>query len=309
MKILTVSSANMDINMKVAQAPVKGQTVLGDSYAYVPGGKGANSATTIAKLGGNSFFCTALGNDSNGKALLENYNLLGINTEHILVLDEINTGLATVTVESDGANRIVVFSGANAHLSSEHAVASLCKCMPDAVFCHFEIPYRTVCDLSHQCSKLNIPLFIDAGPADPSMDLSKLAPVFTFSPNETETEIFTGIAPTDDQSCIAAAKKLSTLVKAKYYVLKLGSRGCGVYDGVSFKTFPTYPIKVVDTTAAGDSFTAALTLEYMKTGDIERACRYGNAVATLTVSKQGAATSIPTEKELAQYINNTGITL
>ena len=152
-------------------------------------------------------------------------------------------------------------------------------------------------------------MFIDAGPASKDIDLSLLAPVFVFSPNETETEIFTGIAPNDEKSCMAAAKALEKLVSAKYYVLKLGARGVAVYDGKDITIIPTYKVKVVDTTSAGDSFTAAMTLEYMKTLDIIHACRYGNAVASITVSRPGASESIPTAKELDEFINSNNITL
>lgn len=306
--ILTVSSANMDLNMRVNKAPEKGETLIGQGYKYVPGGKGANSATAVAKLGGSSVFCTALGNDANGNTLYELYNRIGINTEHILRLDTLPTGLATVTVENDGANRIVVFSGANNALDAKHAV-NTAKCVkPDAVFCHFEIPYDTVAELSHYCFNENIPMFIDAGPADNTLDLARLAPVCVFSPNETETEIFTGIAPTDEESCTEAAKALMKKVKAKYYVLKLGGRGVGVYDGTHLTVIPTYSVKVVDTTAAGDSFTAAMTLEYVRSGDIYRACRFGNAVASITVSRAGAGEAIPTLDELEAFAKQNGIT-
>jgi ribokinase len=309
MKILTVSSANMDLNMRVPVSPEKGETLMGISYKYVSGGKGANSATAVAKLGGESIFCAALGNDANGSTLRSIYEDTGIITDYIFTHPTLPTGLATVTVEADGANRIVVFSGANGALAGDYAIEVAKKTSPDAVFCHFEIPYDTVAALSHYCDKQGIPMFIDAGPADKNLDLSKLAPVFVFSPNETETEIFTGIAPNDEESCVLAAKKLMETVKAKYYVLKLGGRGVGVYDGENLTLIPTYPVKVVDTTSAGDSFTAAMTLEYMRSGDILHACRYGNAVASITVSRAGAGESIPNSDELAAFLKENGIVL
>lgn len=308
-KILTVSSANMDLSMKLVACPEKGQTVMGKEYAYVPGGKGANSAVTVAKLGGGSVFCAALGRDANGDALNSYYENLGIDTSCILRTDEAPTGLATVAVEADGANRITVFSGANSVLNAEYAVSCVKNVMPDAVFCHFEIPFDTVLAVSRICYELKIPLFIDAGPADASYPLEKLSPMTVFSPNETETELFTGIDPSDPENALAAARKLSELVKARYYVIKLGKRGVGVYDGKDLILIPTYDVKVVDTTAAGDSFTAAMTFEYVRSGDIYRACRYGNAVASLTVSKRGAGDSVPTAKEVSDFITERSITL
>lgn len=299
----------MDLNMKVATCPEKGQTIMGDSYSYVAGGKGANSAVTVAKLGGGSVFCAALGDDANGASLRSYYDSLGIDTSCILTTAGTPTGLATVTVEADGANRITVFSGANAALSAEHAVKCVEKVRPDAVFCHFEIPFETIVAVSRSCDEHGIPLFVDAGPADASYPLGDLAPMFVFSPNETETKIFTGIDPSDPEKTLEAAKKLENTVEARYYVIKLGKRGAAVYDKKSITVIPTYNVKVVDTTAAGDSFTAAMTLEYMRSGDILRACRFGNAVASLTVSKRGAGDAVPTSEDVERFIAEKKIEL
>ena len=311
-KILTVSSANMDLNMRVERSPEKGETLIGGSYSYVPGGKGANSATAIARLGGESYFCTALGNDANGDTLIGGYVADGINTEYIKRCNDAPTGLATVTVEADGANRICVFSGANAEITAEDAAYAVGKCLPDAVFCHFEIPFDAVRAAMIACYEKGIPTVIDAGPANTEYPLETLPPVTVFSPNETETEIYTGVTPDTPENCKRAALALLKRVKAKYIVLKLGARGVGVYDaekGGDVEILPTYPIKVVDSTAAGDAFTAALTLEYIRSGDIYRAARFGNVVGTLTVSKRGAGDAIPTAADCDAFIAERGIIL
>ena len=309
-KILTVSSANMDLNMRVERSPEKGETLIGGSYSYVPGGKGANSATAVARLGGESYFCTALGCDANGDTLINGYIADGINTEYIKRCKNAPTGLATVTVEADGANRICVFSGANAEITPDDATSAVEKCLPDAVFCHFEIPFEAVRAAALACYEKGIPTVIDAGPANAEYPLETLPPITVFSPNETETEIYTGITPDTPENCKRAALALLQRVKADYIVLKLGSRGVGVYDakkGGEVEILHTYRIKVVDSTAAGDAFTAALTLEFIRSGDIYRACRFGNVVGTLTVSKMGAGDSIPTKEEVDAFIDERGI--
>ncbi len=307
--ILTVSSANMDLNMRVERAPEKGETLIGGTYSYKPGGKGANSAVTLAKLGAHSVFCAALGSDANGNTLRELYDSVGVDTSKILTLNDCPTGLATVTVESDGANRISVFSGANAMLSPEHAVSAVESLKPDAVFCHFEIPFETVAAISKKCFELRIPLVIDAGPADSKFPLEELSPMLAFSPNESETFTFTGIKPTDENSCKLAAKELAKRVKAEYYIIKLGAKGAAVCRGDEVTVCPSYDVKVVDTTAAGDSFTSALTYEYLRSGDMVRACRYGNAVASVTVSRPGASESVPTAAELEAFVKENNIEL
>jgi ribokinase len=308
-KILVVSSANMDMVMSIKRVPEAGQTVIDKgSYTYVPGGKGANSAVAISRLGGKCTFLTRLGADANGDALLSLYEREGMDTSYIVRDSDTPTGLATIFVEESGQNRIIVFPGANQKISRD-AIDKAIDSGVDALYMQFEINHDAILYSAKVASEKNIPIFIDAGPADKNLDLSKLAPVFVFSPNETETEIFTGIAPNDEESCVLAAKKLMETVKAKYYVLKLGGRGVGVYDGENLTLIPTYPVKVVDTTSAGDSFTAAMTLEYMRSGDILHACRYGNAVASITVSRAGAGESIPNSDELAAFLKENGIVL
>ena len=302
----------MDLNIRVERVPQKGETLIGGTYSYVPGGKGANTATAVARLGGDSFFCAALGRDANGESLVAGYRRDGINTEYIKRCEKTPTGLATVTVEADGANRISVFSGANMELYPEDAVDTAKACKPDAIFCHFEIPFETVRAVAEYGYENGVPVFIDAGPASAEHSLESLPPLTVFSPNETETEIYTGITPDTPENCKRAALALLERVKAKYIVLKLGARGVGVYDsenGGEVEIIPTYPIKVVDSVAAGDAFTAALTLEYVRSGDIFRACRFGNAVGTLTVSRPGAGDSIPTAAEVEAFIGERGITL
>ena len=301
-RILTVSSANIDLVSNVGTFPKAGQTVIERSgYTYLPGGKGANSAVAVARLGGDSVFCAALGNDSNGKALLALYNNEGIDTSFLSLLDDYPTGLAAVMVGDDGNNRIIVYPGANLHIPEKKITKAL-DSSPDALFMQLEIAPEAVVFAANEAAKRNIPVFIDAGPADRSFPLASLPMLEVFSPNESETEIFTGIKPTDEDSCEKAAKALSRLVRSHYYVIKLGGRGCYVTDLSCSVTVPTFPGKVVDTTAAGDSFTAALTLEFLRSGNIASAARYANAVGTLVVGKRGATPSIPTASEVNAFL-------
>ena len=118
------------------------------------------------------------------------------------------------------------------------------------------------------------------------------------SPNESETKALTGIYPETEEQILEASKILSERSKAKFVVLKLGERGCSAWDGEELKFFPAYPAKVVDTTAAGDCFTAALALEYLRSGDICSACDIANKAGSIAVSRMGAQASMPTGKEL-----------
>ena len=150
---------------------------------------------------------------------------------------------------------------------------------------------------------------MDAGPANPDFDYASLREITLFSPNETECEILTGIMPENEDSCKNAAIKLKEMTDARLVVIKLGGRGCYIYENGEGETIPSYPIEKVDTTAAGDAFTAGITLEYLRCGNLKRAARYANAVGALTVSKLGASTSLPTEAEVDAFIKQRGINI
>lgn len=313
-KVLIVSSANMDFVMNVATVPPAGATVIEKaSYRYVPGGKGANSAIAFRRLGGDAVFCTRLGTDANGDALENLYKSEGIDVSFTTRDSSTPTGLAAILVEANGANRIIVYPGSNMTITKESIKAAV-DSKPDALFMQLEIAPDAIIYAANAAAEQGIPVFMDAGPANKEFPLASLPTLEVFSPNETETALFTDIAPVDDASCLAAAKKLETMVKAKHYVLKLGGRGAYVYTpSVSTESgthIPTYDlVKVVDTTAAGDAFTAGLTLEYLRSGDICRAIRYGNVVGTITISRAGASTSIPSTAEIDAFVEKHGIAL
>lgn len=308
-RILVVSSANMDFVMNMHALPSAGQTVIDyGSYSFVPGGKGGNSAVAIRRLGGDCVFCARLGCDPNGELLSSLYNKEGIDTRFVVRDREAPTGLAAIMVEQNGVNRIVVYPGANMRIEPDD-IDNAMTCYPDALFMQLEIDPEATIYAANAAARQGVPIFIDAGPATKSFPLDRLPPLEVFSPNETETEIFTGISPTTPDSCLRAAIALSKLVNAHYYVLKLGGRGVYIYDGLYYHCLPAYDTKVVDTTAAGDAFTAAFTLEYLRSGDVERAGKYGNAVGSLTVSRAGAYTSLPTADEVEEFLRRKGIRL
>ncbi len=302
----------MDIVLHTEKIPNAGETFLTEeTYAYVPGGKGANSALAFARLGGESEFCTALGNDANGDALLNLYKSSGIGTKHIKRLDGTPTGLAAILLEKTCAqNRIIVYPGANMKISEEQVLAALDE-KPDALFMQFEIAPEMILFAAKEAAKRDIPIFFDAGPGNANFPYDELPKLEIFSPNETECEIITGINPESNETCLLAAKKLHSMMQVKYAVIKLGGRGCYILkrgDEIG-ELFPAYPIEKVDTTAAGDAFTAGITLEYLACGNIRRAAKYANAVGALTVSRFGASSSVPAKEETLTFIKERGISL
>lgn len=302
--ILIISSANMDFVMPMASLPARGQTVIeSGAYRYVPGGKGANSAVAVARLGGDCTFCAKLGRDDNGDALAALYEREGIDCRALCRSKDAPTGLAAIMVESDGSNRIVVYPGANMTLT-EGDIDRALDTAPDALYLQLEISHAAVLYAAKEATARGIPVFMDAGPADAAFPLEQLPPLVLFSPNETEAEIFTSICPDSEDAFLACVEALTKRIKSAYIVLKLGSRGAYLYDTdkKAGTILPSLPVKAVDTTAAGDAFTAALTLHYLQTGDMTAAVRYANAVGALTVSRAGASSSLPTKEEVESFL-------
>lgn len=302
-RVLIIGSANMDLSLNVYRVPAPGQTVLDDGgVAYTPGGKGANAAVAFSRLGADTVLAAKLGADVHGHQLYEYYKKEGINTSHIKVDRDFPTGFAVVMKEANGENRIIVYPGANGRMSTENMVEAFSSA-PDALFLGFEIGFESALSAARIAASRNIPIFIDAAPAHKGFPLENLPYCEIFSPNETETFEYTGIMPGGADSTLKAALALYRRVKCRYLVIKQGERGASIYDGKRFDMIPSERVeKVVDTTAAGDTFTAAMTLEYLRCGDIKTAVKYGAAAASITVSREGASSSVPTEEEVMRLI-------
>ena len=290
-----VGSINMDFIMKMDKVPETGENVLGTTYSYANGGKGANQATALSKLGAEVKMVGKVAYDDNGKKLIENLKSKNIDVSGIKT-DGSQTGLAAIILDGDGKNRIVVYEGANAEINSNDAINSIGD-KTDLLLIQFETNEDVVINCVNHAVKNNITTVIDCGPAKP-FNLEKMQGATIISPNESETKALTGILPRDKETILEASEILMERSKPRFVVLKLGSKGCSVWDGNTLKILPAFKSKVVDTTAAGDCFTAAMALEYIKSGDIIKACEMGNKAGSIAVSRLGAENSMPTAQEI-----------
>ncbi|MBR3803078.1 MAG: ribokinase [Clostridia bacterium] len=297
-KAAVVGSINMDIILSMDKVPEVGENVLGTTYGYAFGGKGANQATALAKLGADTKMIGKVADDENGNKLIENLKSNGIDTSGISVTGS-QTGLAAIILDGEGRNRIVVYEGANAEIDPKEAAEYITDGL-DLLLVQFETAEEVVIECVNRAISKGIATVIDCGPAK-AFNLEKMQGATIISPNESETKALTGISPDDDASILEAAKILMERSKAEFVVLKLGSRGCAVWNGKDLRIMPTYPGKVVDTTAAGDCFTAAMALEYIASGDIYKACDTGNKAGTIAVGRMGAAASMPNINELLSF--------
>ena len=290
-----VGSINMDLILNMKKVPEVGENVLGTDYGYANGGKGANQATALAKLGARVKMIGKVADDSNGAKLLENLRNNNIDVSGVAT-DGSQTGLAAIILDGDGKNRIVVYEGANTEIEPKRAVNDMGTDI-DLLLLQFETNEEVVVNCVNHAVKNGITTVIDCGPAK-NFSLEKMQGATILSPNESETKALTGIYPDNEENILKASKILQERSKAKYIVLKLGERGSALWDGNELKLFPPYKSNVVDTTAAGDCFTAALALEYIRSGNIEKACDFGNKAGSIAVSRMGAQDSMPTIEEI-----------
>ena len=302
-KILVVGSINMDLFVEGANAiPRYGESIRCRHYGYAPGGKGSNQAFAVAKQGADVVFVGCIGDDENGKQLKASLDEAGVNTDYLVVDPEAQTGLALMLLD-DRTGRYVsyVAMGGNDLLSPDAVRKAMDENEFDMVVMQLEMPLETVYQTYELAREKGIPVFLDAGPAM-KIPLERLKGLFILSPNEAETEALTGICIDSNESALKAAKWLYDEVSPQYVILKMGERGALLYNGTEAKFIECFKVKAVDSTAAGDTFGAALAIRLCKGSKIEDAVLFAHAAAGICVSRLGAQTSIPTEEEVENFL-------
>jgi ribokinase len=301
--ILVVGSVNMDLVLKVPRIPRSGESLIGEFYQYVPGGKGANQAVAAARLGASVTFVGRIGGDNHGSRLKQQFHKEGICTDFLKDDHDNQTGLAVILLEQTGDNRILVYPGANMAIDMEDVERAFERGY-HALMLQLEVPRDVVIRASRLAKEKNIPTILDAGPAQ-AFPLEDVAGLEVLTPNETETYALTGIEVNTVEDAGRAAKLLAEMSKASFVVIKMGGKGAVLYDNGNVEHFTAYSVRAVDTTAAGDAFTAAMATHYVKHRNIREAIRYANAVGALTVTRMGAQPSLPTFEEVEGFIENT----
>ena len=289
MKLAVVGSINMDMIVCVERMPKKGETLLGESLSFSPGGKGANQAVAMARLGADVWMFGCVGADGNGEAVLNNLQEQGVHTEHIQVLQDQPTGTALITV-GENDNSIIVVPGANGKADKQYA-KSICSHLDnfDMVVMQLEIPLETVEYVANYCKEKGIKVTLNPAPATQiSEDL--IEKITYLTPNEHETGLIFG-----------KGKDIKTLLQ-KYPEKLIITRGSqGVIAGMKNQEIVQVPAKsvnVVDTTGAGDTFNGAFCVRIAKGDSIKEALRFANTAAGLSTEKFGAQTGMPTEEEV-----------
>lgn len=302
--LLIVGSLNMDTVINVKDMPKPGETVLGKNYELCPGGKGANQAYAAGKLGADVSMIGLVGKDDNGMKLLLNLQSVGVNTSGIQTLDNITSGTAFITVDDEGENSIIVISGANYELRKEHIdnhMDLIDQC--DAVIVQLEVPIDVVTYLARIAKSKNKLVILDPAPAPTNLPLELIKNVDIMKPNETELHALTGMKTESIEQIVQASRSLIEQ-GVKKVIVTVGSKGTVLVTENDYKIFPPRKVAAVDTTAAGDSFTAAFATKLIEGFSYDDAIKFANIVSSIVVTRKGAQNSMPSYEEAIKVYNN-----
>ena len=295
--IYVLGSLNMDIVFESSVLPKQGETLFGDSFLINAGGKGANQAVAIARLGAPVTFICKTGTDIFGHQSQQLFEAEGINTSYVFSDPQNPSGVALISVDDKAENCIVVASGANANLTPEDlkkAEEAIDQC--DIVLLQLEIPMETVEYVAKIAFEKGKKVILNPAPAQP-LSAKLLSHLYLITPNETEAEMISGVKITDEASANEAAQVLSEK-GVQNVIITLGSKGALVYSNGESEIVPAYKVNAIDTTAAGDVFNGALTVALSEGRDLKEASRFGCKASAISVTRSGAQSSAPYRNEV-----------
>lgn len=304
-KIAVIGSLNVDFVSFVDHAPESGETIISVRTDVVPGGKGANQAFALGRMGASVTMFGAVGNDSNAAVEINNLKSVDVNIKNILSTDE-PTGTAYITVDAKGTNRIIVNQGANKLVTRAYIDSVLQEILEnDLIIFQLEIPLDTVIYATDILKSHGKKIILDPAPAPGPLPKELLRNIDIIKPNENELAKLTGYSNHDitnqlDTACQALLDNGVGCVLAS-----LGSSGVFVkQDSETGRIFEVENVKVVDSTAAGDSFTAAVCFALANSQSISEAVIFANLVSTIVVQREGAQKSIPSSSEIKALWNS-----
>lgn len=294
-KILVIGSSNTDMVIRTKEFPKPGETVLGQTFLMNPGGKGANQAVAAVRLGADVRFVAKTGKDIFGKEAVDGFQKEGLDVTFTLQTDAFPSGVASIIVNGKGENQIVVASGANMDLKPAD--------LPDAVFenidmvlLQLEIPVDTIRYIVRKCNELGIKVILNPAPAE-KLDDALLRGIYLITPNETETQVLTGIL-TDSPGAMRKAALVFRNKGIENVIITLGEKGVYLLNDQFSAIIPAVEVVPVDTTAAGDVFNGALVTALANGKNWPEACTYACKAAAIAVTRMGAQSSAPYQHEL-----------
>lgn len=291
----------MDIVSQVEKHSRPGETIKGKDFSYIPGGKGANQAVAAHRLGGNVLMLGKIGKDAFGENLLQFFRKEGMNTSNVVVADKISTGAAFVAVDSSSENVIYVSGGANDDLSSSDTKHIQIE-KGDIVSATLETPIEATKQLFGQARKVRAKTMLNAAPA--ILNAQTLFPLVDYLiVNETELSIFVRTkAPQSAEDAVTSGRKLKS--DTMNVIVTLGKKGAVALIAQETIFVEGHSVNAIDTTAAGDCFVGAFAVALQEGKMIKEAIDFANAAAAISVQRLGASSSLPTRKEVENFVSN-----
>ncbi|MEH6962425.1 ribokinase [Priestia megaterium] len=290
-KVTVIGSSSMDLVVTSNIRPGAGETVLGESFKTVPGGKGANQAVAAARLGADVSMIGCVGEDHYGKAILENFKSNGVSVENVKPVTDSDSGTAHIIL-AEGDNSIVVVKGANDYITPDYVEKAKEKIKEaDIVLIQQEIPEETVEYVAELCQELKVPLLLNPAPARP-LKAEVIEQVSYITPNEHEAEL------------LFEGKEKEEVLKQypnKLFITE-GKQGVRYFNGEKEVLVPSYQVETIDTTGAGDTFNAALAVALAEGMGFEKGIQFANRAASLSVTKFGAQGGMPARKEVEESL-------
>jgi ribokinase len=296
-KIIVIGSANTDLVVKTSRIPKPGETVMGRDFKMVSGGKGANQAVAVARLGGKPYFVACLGKDVFGNELLAQYSKEDMKTCFVRQDEFSPSGIALISVDNNAENSIVVSPGANGTVSKSDIDQVLATASEaEYLLLQLEIPIDTVEYAIRKGYKMGLKVILNPAPAAKIND-DCLKCLYAITPNETECEALTGIKVKDEDDAKQAAKILLSK-GVQNIIITCGSHGSIICNQSITKYIPACKVNAVDTTAAGDVYNGALVVALSEGMPITSAAQFATIASSISVTRPGAQSSIPYRNEV-----------
>ncbi len=302
MTVVVFGSINLDLVVEVPHLPTKGETVIGNRFFSVAGGKAANQAVAVAKLGTSVNLVGQVGDDSFGKTLLENLQTAGVDISSITVNPHTHSGIASIVVDEKGENTIACAAGAN-NLVREQEVAKFKALLPQSkvVLLELGIPLATVLAAAREAKASNNLVILDPAPAKSNLPDELYHLVDLITPNEVEASQLVGFTVDGVTTARQAASFLHQM-GVKNVIITLGSQGALYSNGTENFWMKPIPVSVVDTVAAGDAFNGALAVALAQGKSLKEAAQWGTVAGALAVTKNGAQSSLPNWESFVQLL-------
>ena len=302
MTVLVVGSFTMDYTVETPRFPKTGETVLGKDYKTSLGGKGANQGMAARMLGSEVTMVGMVGRDAHGDTIIESFEKAGVDMTHVRRC-ETKSGLASIMIDPEGENRIVMVPGANYAYPPEalHGLRSAIG-SADVVMAQLEMPIKVVETLGEICEALGKTFIVNPAPMHP-LSNELLGRISILTPNETELASLVDRASLTTMDAVSEAAHTLLDKGVDHVVVTLGKKGALLVDASGTHHLQGYEVKAVDTVAAGDAFNGALAHSLARGDALEEAVRFANAAGALTVQAYGAINALPSKHAMDTFLN------